>query len=163
VSSRVARPALSALSTLIAVLLAAVLGVTVLTPTATAATSDAKARKAKRVAANQLGDPYKYGADGPHRFDCSGLVYFAYRKAGYDRIPRSSSAQADHARRIKKRNLRRGDLMFFHDGGDVYHVGVFVGWRDGRRRMVHSPSTGKRVHVAKPWTTSWYAATMRRR
>lgn len=130
---------------------------------AEAATSGKKARRAKRVAMRQRGDAYRYGAEGPHRFDCSGLVHFSYRHAGYDRIPRTSSAQADHARRIRRRNLGKGDLMFFHDGGRVYHVGIFIGWRDGRRRMVHAPSTGERVHVAAPWTQQWYAGTLRRR
>jgi cell wall-associated NlpC family hydrolase len=158
----------SALLLLCAALVVPTAGLTgVLTATATApaqaATSGTKVRRAKRVAMRQRGDRYRYGAEGPHRFDCSGLVWFSLRRAGYDRIPRSSGAQADHARRIKKRNLRRGDLMFFHDGGDVYHVGIFIGRRDGRPRMVHAPSTGKRVHVASPWTRSWYAATLRRR
>lgn len=132
-------------------------------PSASAATSDSKARKAKRVAMNQVGDRYRYGAEGPRRFDCSGLVYYSYRKAGYDRIPRTSSAQASHSRRIKKSRLRRGDLMFFYDGGGVYHVAIFIGWRDGRRRMVHAPYGGQRVHVAAPWTSRWFAGTLRRR
>lgn len=175
-SSRVAirvplRPLATPLTTPVAVFVAAVLmattaltaGAAVLAPPSSAATSDAKVRKAKRVAMKQVGDRYRYGAEGPHRFDCSGLVHYAFRKAGYDRIPRTSSAQAGHARRIKKSNLRRGDLMFFHDSGGVYHVAIFVGWRDGRRRMVHAPYGGKRVHVAAPWTSRWYAGTLRRR
>lgn len=136
---------------------------TLLAPPASAATSDAKVRKAKRIAVNQLGDSYRYGAEGPSRFDCSGLVYYSMRRAGYDRIPRTSSAQAAHARRIKRSNLRRGDLMFFHDSGDVYHVAVFLGRRSGNIRMVHAPYGGKRVHVASPWTSRWYAGTLRRR
>lgn len=136
---------------------------TALAVPAEAATSDAKVRKAKRIAVKQRGDRYRYGAEGPGRFDCSGLVYFSLRRAGYDRVPRTSDGQAEHARRIRKSNLRRGDLMFFHDDGDVYHVAVYVGRRHGERRMVHAPSTGSRVHVSSPWTTSWYAGTLRRR
>lgn len=136
---------------------------TLLTPPASAATSDAKVRKAKRVAMNQVGDSYRYGAEGPARFDCSGLMYYSLRRAGYDRIPRTSSAQAGHARRIKRSNLRRGDLMFFHDSGGVYHVAMFIGRRNGDIRMVHAPYGGRRVHVASPWTSRWYAGTLRRR
>lgn len=164
-SPRVAPPAVVAapVSVLLSALALALLASTLLAPPAQAGTSGENVRQARRIALHQKGDPYRYGAEGPHRFDCSGLVYYAFRKAGYDRIPRSSRSQAEHARRIRKRNLRRGDLMFFHDSDGVYHVAVFVRWRDGRRLMVHSPSTGNRVHLANPWTDRWFAATLRRR
>src|SRR5688500_2149745 len=69
--------------------------------------SDAeRAKKALRVAKRQLGDPYKYGAEGPDRFDCSGLVYFATHRVGFSSVPRTSSQQAGHMRRIKRANLR---------------------------------------------------------
>jgi cell wall-associated NlpC family hydrolase len=138
-------------------------GMVAVAPDADAATRGDKVRQAARVATKQVGDPYRYGAAGPDRFDCSGLVYFAARRAGLSGVPRTSGDQARHARRISKSNLRRGDLMFFHDGGDVYHVAIFLRWKDGRRVMVHSPSTGQRVHRATPWTSQWYAGTLRRR
>jgi len=36
-----------------------------------------KIHHATRIAANQKGDPYVYGAAGPNAFDCSGLTYYA--------------------------------------------------------------------------------------
>lgn len=164
-SSRVAPPAVVAaqVSVLLSALAFVLLASTLVAPPASAGTSGENVRQARRIALNQVGDRYRYGAEGPHRFDCSGLVHYAFRKAGYERVPRSSSAQAEHARRIRKSRMRRGDLMFFHDSDGVYHVAVFVRWRDGRRVMVHSPSTGERVHVANPWTDRWFAATLRRR
>lgn len=161
--SRTAVPALVRLCALLTLTVGLVASTTALAAPAEAATRHEMARKAKRIAMHQRGDAYRYGAEGPHRFDCSGLVYYSFRRAGFSNIPRSSGAQAEHARRIRKRDLRRGDLMFFHDRGDVYHVAIYLGRRDGRRRMVHSPSTGKRVHVASPWTSEWYAGTLRRR
>jgi cell wall-associated NlpC family hydrolase len=149
----------------IAVLTAFVLAVSLLSaPAADAATKrQRKIHSALQVAHNQKGDPYRYGANGPASFDCSGLVYFAFRRAGF-RMPRTSGQQANRVRRIRKRNMRRGDLMFFHNGGRVYHVGIFTGW-DGhrRRRVLHSPRPGSRVHVQKVWTRQWYAGTLRRR
>jgi cell wall-associated NlpC family hydrolase len=50
--------------------------------------------RAKNIALGQLGDPYAYGAAGPHRFDCSGLVFFATHAAGFRGVPRTSGAQA---------------------------------------------------------------------
>ncbi len=42
----------------------------------------------------QRGDKYRFGAEGPNRWDCSGLVWFAYRKAGLPApLPRTSRQQ----------------------------------------------------------------------
>lgn len=133
-------------------------------PDADAATRAQKARHSSRIALNQLGDRYAYGAAGPHRFDCSGLTFFSARKAGFKNMPRTSSAQARFTKRIKKSRLRRGDYMFFYGSGGVYHVGMFLKWnKRGRALMVHSPGTGKRVQRAVPWTKSWFAGTLRGR
>jgi len=132
------------------------------------ATARAKARRvekikaATRVARRQKGDPYSYGAAGPNRFDCSGLTYFAYGKVGI-RMQRSSDAQYRQVRHIKKRNMRRGDLMFFHSGGSVYHVGIYVGRKHGDRMILHAPSTGRVVNRDPVWTGQWKAGTLRRR
>ena len=126
----------------------------------------AKVKVAKRiqtalkVAKQQKGDPYRYGAAGPNAFDCSGLIYYSYRKAGIS-VPRTSGQQAAHARRISKGNLKRGDLMFFHNSGRVYHAAIFLGWKDGRAQLLHSPGSGKRVQVVRTWTTQWFGGTLR--
>jgi cell wall-associated NlpC family hydrolase len=131
------------------------------TSSADAATRSKRLSRAVEIVRNQKGDPYQYGAAGPHRFDCSGLVYYSYRKAGFTNIPRTSDAQARFADRIKRKDMRKGDLMFFYDGGGVYHVAVFSGWDNGRRRMIHAPYGGKSVHRASPWTNKWFAGTLR--
>lgn len=120
-----------------------------------------KVKHASSVALRQIGDPYRYGADGPRAFDCSGLMKYAYKKAGL-KLPRTSSAQARRAHRIPKKQLRRGDLMFFSDGGGVYHAAMFLKWRHGRAVMVHSPGSGEHVRRDHPWTRSWFGATLRR-
>jgi cell wall-associated NlpC family hydrolase len=120
-----------------------------------------RVQRALRIALAQKGDPYRYGAAGPNRFDCSGLVYYATHRAGLKGVPRTSSAQARYVDRIKRSRMRPGDFVFFTGSGGVYHVGIYVGWRDGRRAVVHSPRSGSRVHVARIWTNSWYAGTLR--
>ena len=131
---------------------------------ASAATRKQRIAHGYTIASDQRGDWYRYGAAGPNRFDCSGLVYFAYRKAGFS-VPRTSSAQASHAHRISRSNLRRGDLVFFYNGsaraGNVYHVAIFAGWDHGRRIVLHAPSSGKRVQRDPIWTRSWFAGTLR--
>ena len=114
-----------------------------------------------RVAINQVGDPYRYGADGPRSFDCSGLTMYSFRHAGLY-LPRSSDDQARYARHLLRKNMRRGDLMFFTSGGHVYHVGIFLGRaRDGRPVLLHAPRTGERVHRERVWTNQWFPGTLR--
>lgn len=116
--------------------------------------------RATSIALGKVGDPYRYGASGPGSFDCSGLIYYSYRKAGIQ-VPRTSSAQSGRARHISKKQMRRGDLMFFTGGGGVYHAAIFLGWDHGRAQMLHAPRTGERVKKAFAWTSSWFGGTLR--
>ncbi len=116
---------------------------------------------AASVALRQIGDPYRYGATGPGAFDCSGLMKYSYRKAGLS-LPRTAAAQSKRAHRIPRSKLRRGDLMFFTDGGGVYHAAMFLKRSHGHVVMVHSPGSGKHVRRDRPWTSRWFAATLRR-
>ncbi len=131
-----------------------------------APTADAQTRRERKVAhglkvaRNQVGDPYSYGAAGPHRFDCSGLTQYSFRRAGLY-LPRSSDAQYRFVRHIRKNNIRRGDLMFFYNSGGVYHVGIFLGRYRSGTYVLHAPRPGGVVHRAKVWTSSWRAGTLR--
>ncbi|WP_243056843.1 C40 family peptidase [Nocardioides sp. SR21] len=122
-----------------------------------------RVERAVDVAVNQKGDPYRYGAAGPGAFDCSGLVFYSFRRAGFSNIPRTSSAQSHFAHRISRGNMQRGDLMFFHDSGGVYHVGVFAGYAHGKRLVLHAPYSGTRVRTDRVWTDSWFPGTLRKR
>jgi cell wall-associated NlpC family hydrolase len=158
---RAARPFLGLSVLLIAVLFAS----TLTAPSASAATRARMIGHGYAVASDQRGDPYSYGAAGPSRFDCSGLVYFSYRKAGFRHIPRSSSAQASHMRRIQRADMRRGDFVFMYSGSararNVYHVGIFVGFSHGHRVILHAPYSGQRVKRERIWTNQWFPGTLR--
>ncbi|MFC6149135.1 MULTISPECIES: C40 family peptidase [Mumia] len=112
---------------------------------------------ASRVAARQKGDPYRYGASGPGAFDCSGLTSYSFRKAGM-KLPRTANSQYHRVRKIKKSNIRKGDLVFF-GGSRKYHVGIY--W--GKGRILHAPYSGSRVKVERIWTRGWSAGTLRLR
>lgn len=118
--------------------------------------------RAANIAISHIGDPYVYGAAGPHRFDCSGLTMWSYGHSSLS-LPRTSASQYASVRHILKVNLTRGDLVFFHDSsGHVYHVGIFLYWNaDHRAVIIHAPYPGQRVHRAPVWTSSWYAGTRR--
>jgi murein DD-endopeptidase len=65
-------------------------------------------------ARRQRGKPYQWGGVGPRSYDCSGLVWAAYRQAGIV-LPRTTFEMLDsHVLiRISWRQARRGDLAFF--------------------------------------------------
>ncbi|MGN6782574.1 MAG: C40 family peptidase [Marmoricola sp.] len=133
-------------------------------PAADAATHHQASRviHALQVARHQIGDPYRYGADGPGAFDCSGLTYYAmHKRSGFRHFPRTAAEQAHFAHRIRRGQMRTGDLMFFTSGGHVYHVGIFDGWRHGHRLVLHAPYSGARVRVERVWTNAWFPGTTR--
>jgi cell wall-associated NlpC family hydrolase len=142
-----------------------VVSVFALAPSASAMTRQQRIGTGMDVVRHQKGDPYRYGAEGPNRFDCSGLVYYSFRKAGFRHVPRSSGSQAHFMNRIKRKNLRKGDFVFFYSGRatsrNVYHVGVYAGRHNGHRTIIHAPSSGHRVHRSPIWTRKWFAGTLR--
>lgn len=68
-------------------------------------------------AVRQRGKPYIWGDTGPAGYDCSGLVYAAYRRAGIA-LPRTTYAMLGSWRlvQIPKSRAKRGDLAFFGTG-----------------------------------------------
>jgi cell wall-associated NlpC family hydrolase len=111
--------------------------------------SQARAESAVDWARSRKGSPYSYGADGPHRFDCSGLTRWVYGKVG-KYLPHSSSAQVDKTKRISRDNRRRGDLVFFYSRSGVYHVAIYA----GHHTVIHAPYPGQRVKRERIWTSS---------
>ena len=91
------------------------------------------------------GSPYRYGGMDPSGgFDCSGLVNYVFHQVAGTRLPRSADSQASASRRIARRELREGDLVFFNTlGRPNSHVGIYIG--DGR--FVNAPSSGGRVRI----------------
>ncbi|MFD9304284.1 C40 family peptidase [Streptomyces sp. NPDC060048] len=95
---------------------------------------------------SRLGDPYVWGGNGPHAWDCSGLVQAAYRSAGIP-LPRVASDQYRATTPVSRSELRRGDLVFWSSNGSasgVHHVAVYLG--DGK--YVEAPRPGKTVRVS---------------
>ncbi|KUH39539.1 MULTISPECIES: C40 family peptidase [Streptomyces] len=129
----------------------AAVGGTMLAPGAVpdAHAAPAAAGKALNVAASKRGAPYQWGAIGPHRFDCSGLTLYSYKRAG-KKLPRTAQAQYNKTRRVGRSERRKGDLVFFHGRGGVYHVGIYA----GKNKIWHSPKSGSWVKLDRIWTGS---------
>ncbi|WP_051797414.1 C40 family peptidase [Catenuloplanes japonicus] len=91
-------------------------------------------------ALNQVGKPYRANAAGPGSYDCSGLVSVAYRKAGV-KLPHSSHAIARKGKKVRRADLRPGDVVLPQSG----HVSIYVG--DGK--IVHAATPRSGVVVSK--------------
>lgn len=101
-----------------------------------------------------IGIPYAWGGSTPGSgFDCSGLVRYVYAHFGI-RLPHSSFADLGHGRRIGRRSLRPGDLVFFYGAG---HVGIYV----GGGRYIDAPHTGTRVRISTMGAYSGYYGARR--
>lgn len=135
-----------------ALTLSVVVGTLVIPGAASEAAAAALSKKALRIAAAKKGSPYRWGATGPYRFDCSGLTLYSFRKAG-KRLPRTAAQQYNRTRHVSPGNRTAGDLVFFHSGNSVYHVGIYA----GKNRIWHAPKTGDVVRLQRIWTRSvWY-------
>ncbi|MDX1499520.1 MAG: C40 family peptidase [Woeseiaceae bacterium] len=113
--------------------------------------------RAVTVALDQLGVPYRYGGAGPGGFDCSGLVHFAYARAG-KAVPRTTGELWRRTAPVDAADARPGDVLFFRFDGKMSHVGLYIG--DGR--FVHAPSSGRHVAVerldSEPYRTAFIRA-----
>jgi cell wall-associated NlpC family hydrolase len=117
-----------------------------------------------QIALNQVGKPYVWGAKGPERFDCSGLVTWSYAQIGIE-IPQGTAGQWPRMRPVEAGTLKPGDLVFFAiEGRGIDHVGMLVGDLngDGQWDMVHaaSPKLGVRVDY-NIFSSSYYASRIR--
>jgi cell wall-associated NlpC family hydrolase len=116
-----------------------------------------------KYALAQRGKPYIWGAAGPAGFDCSGLVYAAYRAAGI-LLPRTTYEMLGSWRlvRIPKWQARQGDLAFFGTGHvEIYdygpwtlgalHTGTLVGFH--RMNAYWHPTMYFRIRLYKRYAT----------
>ncbi|WP_435843096.1 C40 family peptidase [Streptomyces lavendulae] len=117
---------------------------TALTPKSYA---DTPPQKVLAIVKSKSGAPYSYGAAGPNRFDCSGLVYYAFKKSGKI-LPRTASAQQSATHQIGKNSRAVGDIVFFHSRRGVYHVGIYA----GNGKMWHAPKPGGEVRLERIWS-----------
>ena len=102
---------------------------------------EAPGRAAVEVALAQRGKPYQWGGAGPNRFDCSGLVYYAWRQANGVTLPRTSRQMYNSVTPISRSELRPGDLVFSYS--PVSHVAMYI----GGGRTVDAPSSGGTVGI----------------
>jgi cell wall-associated NlpC family hydrolase len=99
-----------------------------------------RAGAAVRAALSRLGRPYVWGATGPDRFDCSGLVQWAYAQAGVH-LDRTTYQQINDGVPVPRSHIRPGDLVFPHAG----HVQLAI----GNNLVVEAPYSGASVRISR--------------
>jgi len=101
----------------------------------TSRTTAAQRAQAVEFAKKQVlaGKPYVWGDEGPSAFDCSGLVYAAYKSAGlgwpiWDRL--NSGLYYTYTKQIPLAEMQPGDLLFYSYKGTIstiHHMSIYAG------------------------------------
>lgn len=119
-----------------------------------------RVQKAQKTAMNklmgQIGKPYHWGGTSPRTgFDCSGLVYYAYKDLVKFRIPRTANEMYHlrDAASVDRGELESGDLVFFRTQGrgTADHVGVYV----GNGKFIQSPRSGQDIQITSLSEDYW--------
>ncbi|MCF8534570.1 MAG: C40 family peptidase [Candidatus Nanopelagicaceae bacterium] len=115
---------------------------------ASSRTSEAQRLKAVEFAKRQVlaKKPYVWGSEGPNSFDCSGLVYAAYKYAGlgwpiWDRL--NSGLYYTYTKQIPISEMQPGDLIFYSYEGTqktIHHMSIYAG--NGMMWEARSTATG---------------------
>ena len=109
------------------------------------------------LAKSKVGNSYESASAGPDHFDCSGFVYYLFKENGVA-IPRTSLDQSKDGEKLSKKDLKKGDILFFDtaDRKHVNHSGVYL----GGGKFIHS-SSGKAYAVTISDINGWYKEKFR--
>ena len=107
--------------------------------------------RAAKYAVGAVGVPYRWGGTSMSGFDCSGLVYWAYRRLGVT-VPHNSYALWSAGRHVTRGHAKPGDVLVFSGLG---HVGLYI----GHGKMVHAPQSGRTVEIV-PLGRSHYGSRL---
>ena len=112
-------------------------------------------RKALIAMAMKLRDiRYVRGGHDPSTgFDCSGFVRYVFAHAIGVQLPNNSASQFLAGLKVKRADMKPGDLVFFHTHGRrrITHVGIYI----SEGRFIHSPTTGKTVEISSLNDAYW--------
>lgn len=112
-------------------------------------------RKALIAMAMKLRDTrYVRGGHDPSTgFDCSGFVRYVFAHAVGMQLPTNSAAQFLAGLKVKRADMKPGDLVFFRTHGKrrISHVGIYI----SNGRFIHSPTTGKSVEISSLNSGYW--------
>lgn len=116
-------------------------------------------------AKSHIGKKYRHGAKGPSAFDCSGFSSYVYKQFGYSLSP-SSRTQYTQGKPVDRKDLRKGDLVFFtsrNSGKNVGHVGIVweVNSETGDFKFIHASIKGVKISSFEGYYVSRYIGAKR--
>ncbi|MEQ8705610.1 MAG: C40 family peptidase [Phaeodactylibacter sp.] len=91
-----------------------------------------------------LGTKYKLGGTTPKGgFDCSGFTSYVMKQVDIA-LSRTSQAQENNGRKVRLKNVKAGDLIFYRRSplGKVFHVSIVVANKEDGIYVIHSTSRG---------------------
>jgi len=93
------------------------------------------------------------GRDPSTGFDCSGFVRYVFAHAIGMQLPTNSASQFLEGLKVKRADMKPGDLVFFHTHGKraISHVGIYI----ANGEFIHSPTTGKSVQISSLDENYW--------
>jgi cell wall-associated NlpC family hydrolase len=93
------------------------------------------------------------GSDPSTGFDCSGFVRYVFAHAVGMQLPNNSASQFLAGLKVKRADMKPGDLVFFRTHGKrrISHVGIYI----SNGRFIHSPTTGKSVEISSLDSGYW--------
>ncbi len=95
------------------------------------------------TAKSYQGTPYKYGGTTRAGMDCSALIYHSFYAIGIN-MPRTSAAQSEQGKSVKKNEVKPGDVLFFATGRrrkQVTHAGIVTEASRSDIRFIHSSTS----------------------
>ncbi len=87
-----------------------------------------------------LGVPYVWAGVTPKGFDCSGFTSYILAERGKE-LSRRCSDQYSEAKKVRKKDVQKGDLVFFSNGSGVSHVGIVISEKGEPLKMIHASSS----------------------
>lgn len=109
----------------------------------TAKTYNTKADNIINTALTFSGVRYKFGGTTSKGMDCSGLLYVSFAKHDI-KLPRTSIHMAEEGKKIRIRDVEKGDLLFFKTqrrAKRINHVGMVVHVEGDEIKFIHSSSS----------------------
>lgn len=119
-----------------------------------------------KEANTHLGKRYVHGSKGPNTFDCSGFSSYVYKQFGYKISPASRAQYLEGTPVKDRKDLRKGDLVFFtsrSSGKNVGHVGIVTeaNPETGHFKFIHASLRGVKISECEGYYANRYVGAKR--
>lgn len=92
-------------------------------------------------AKKHLGTPYKWAGIDPKGFDCSGYTSYVLFATFEKKINRRAADQYSSSKKIKAKQVKPGDFIFFDNGSGISHVGIIYSTENESLQMIHASTS----------------------